>query len=122
MALRNALRRAPDGLPHVSTFTIAPVLHAAGFRWVAARSWCDTGKSVRVRRSGTVTVIDSDAEAQKISLSGPIVKEPDWAWQSGQKMRPARTQHVFIQVKAGLSKDGPNSSHMSTYATVRPSY
>jgi transposase len=65
MALRNALRRAPDGLPHVSTYTIGQVLHAAGFRWVATRSWCDTGKAVRVRRSGTVTVTDPDAEAKK---------------------------------------------------------
>lgn len=67
MTLRNALRRAPDGLPHVSTYTIAQVLHAAGFRWVAVRSWCDTGKGVRVRRCGTVTVIDPDAEAKKKS-------------------------------------------------------
>jgi transposase len=67
MTLRNALRRAPDGLPHVSTYTISQVLHAAGFRWVAARSWCDTGKAVRRRRSGTVIVTDPDAEAKKKS-------------------------------------------------------
>lgn len=67
MTLRNALRRAPDGLPHVSTYTIGQVLHTAGFRWVAARSWCATGKAVRLRRSGTVTVTDPDAEAKKKS-------------------------------------------------------
>jgi transposase len=66
MTLRRALRRAPDGLPHVSTYTIGQVLHAAGFRWVAARSWCDTGKAVHRRRSGTVIVTDPDAEAKKI--------------------------------------------------------
>lgn len=76
------MRCAPDGLPHVSTYTIAQVLHAAGFRWVAARSWCDTGKAVRVRRSGTVTVIDPDAEARKNLIERAIVKEPDWAWRS----------------------------------------
>jgi hypothetical protein len=65
MTLRNALRRAPDGLPHVSTYTIGQVLHAAGFHCVAARSWCDTGKAVRRRRSGTVTATDSDTEAKK---------------------------------------------------------
>lgn len=65
MTLRRALRRAPDGLPHVSTYTIGLVLHAAGFRWLAARSWCDTGRAVRRRRSGTVTVTDPDAEAKK---------------------------------------------------------
>jgi transposase len=56
MTLRRALRHAPDGLPQVSTYTIGRVLHAAGFRWLAARSWCDTGRAVRQRRSGTVTV------------------------------------------------------------------
>lgn len=65
MTLRRALRRASDGLPHVSTYTIGQVLHAAGFRWLAARSWCDTGRAVRRRRSGTVTVTDPDAEAKK---------------------------------------------------------
>jgi transposase len=64
MTLRNALRRAPDGLAHVN-YTIGQVLHAAGFRWVAARSWCDTSKAVRRRRSGTVTVTDPDAKAKK---------------------------------------------------------
>lgn len=54
VTLRNALRRASDGLPHVSTYTIGQVLHAAGLRWVAARTWCDTGKAVRRRRSGTL--------------------------------------------------------------------
>lgn len=67
MTLRRALRHAPDGLSHVSTYTIGRVLHAAGFRWLAARSWCDTGKAVRQRRSGTVTVTDPDAEAKKKS-------------------------------------------------------
>jgi transposase len=32
MTLRRALRRAPDGLPQVSTYTIRAVLHDAGFR------------------------------------------------------------------------------------------
>lgn len=66
MALRRTLREAPDGLPQVSTWTIGQVLHEAGFRWLAARSWCETGKAVRKRRSGTVTVTDPDAEAKKI--------------------------------------------------------
>jgi transposase len=65
MSLRQTLRRAPDGLPRVSAHTIGRVLHEAGFRWVAARSWCETGKAVRKRRSGTVNVIDPDAEAKK---------------------------------------------------------
>jgi transposase len=65
MTLRSALRDALDGLPHVSTYTIGQVLHEAGLRWLAARSWCDSGRAVRKRRSGTVTVTDPDAEAKK---------------------------------------------------------
>ena len=67
MTLRRALRRAPDGLPAVSTYTIGQVLHAAGYRWLAARSWCETGRAVRKRRAGTMVVTDPDAEAKKKS-------------------------------------------------------
>jgi transposase len=63
--LRGALRRAPDGLPAVSTYTIWCVLHEAGFRWGKDRSWCETGTVVRKRKSGTVTVTDPDAVAKK---------------------------------------------------------
>lgn len=67
MTLRRALRRAPDGLPRVSTYTIGQVLHASGYRWLAARSWCETGRAVRKRRAGTVKVTDPDSEAKKKS-------------------------------------------------------
>jgi transposase len=63
--LRRALRRAPDGLPAVSTFTIWCVLRDAGFRWGRDRSWCATGTAVRKRKSGTVAVRDPDATAKK---------------------------------------------------------
>ena len=67
MTLRRALRRAPDGLPAVSTYMIGQVLHAAGYRWLATRSWCETGRAVRKRRAGTVVVTDPDAQAKKKS-------------------------------------------------------
>jgi len=63
--LQRALRRAPDGLPTVSTATIWCVLQEAGFRWQKDRSWCETGTAIRKRKSGTVTVRDPDAEAKK---------------------------------------------------------
>ena len=63
--LQGALRRAPDGLPGVSTYTIWCVLHDAGFTWDKDRSWCETGSAVRQRKSGTVTVIDPDATPKK---------------------------------------------------------
>jgi transposase len=59
--LQGALRRVPDGLSTISTYTIWCVLHDAGFRWSKDRSWCETGTAVRKRKSGTVTVTDPDA-------------------------------------------------------------
>ena len=66
ITLRGALRRAADGLPKVSTYTIRAVLKEAGFGWRQTRSWCQTGVSSRRRKDGTqVKVIDVDAEAKK---------------------------------------------------------
>jgi transposase len=63
--LQRALRRAPDGLPTISTYTIGCVLHDAGFSWQKDRSWCATGTVVRKRKSGAVTVVDPDAAPKK---------------------------------------------------------
>jgi hypothetical protein len=60
-ALQRALRRAPDGLPQVSTFTILRVLHDAGFAWQHDRTWCETGVVQRRRQAGVVEVLDPDA-------------------------------------------------------------
>jgi transposase len=65
-ALREALRRAEDGLPGISTYTIGRALHAAGYRWQKGRSWCETGAVVRRRKhDGLVTVVDPDAAAKR---------------------------------------------------------
>lgn len=63
--LQRALRRAPDGLPTVSAETIWQVLHDSGITWQRGRSWCETGKVVRKRKSGPVAVIDPDAAPKK---------------------------------------------------------
>jgi Homeodomain-like domain len=63
--LQRALRRAPDGLPRVSTYTIWEVLRQAGYRFGRTRAWCPTGRARRKRKSGVVEVIDPDAEAKK---------------------------------------------------------
>jgi len=64
--LQRALRRAPDGLPEVSTYTIWQILKEAGFDWQRTRSWCETGRVKRKRKSGEVVeVTDPDAEAKK---------------------------------------------------------
>src|SRR5260370_13096425 len=63
--LQRTLRRAPDGLPKVSTYTIWAVLHDAGITWQRNRTWCDTGVAIRRRKSGEVTVQDPDPSAEK---------------------------------------------------------
>src|SRR5918997_913546 len=64
--LRDALRRAEDGLPGISAYTIGRALHAAGFTWQKGRSWCETGVVVRKRKHvGLVTVVDPDAAVKR---------------------------------------------------------
>ena len=64
--LRDALRRAEDGLPGISTYTIGRALHAAGYGWQKGRSWCETGVVVRRRKhEGLVIVADPDAAAKR---------------------------------------------------------
>jgi transposase len=63
--LQRALRRAPDGLPGVSTHTIRRVLHAAGLSWQANRTWCETGVVQRKRKAGIVTVTDPATAAKR---------------------------------------------------------
>jgi hypothetical protein len=63
--LQRALRRAPDGLPTVSTWTILQTLWEAGYTWQQNRTWCHTGTVIRRRKSGPVTVTDPDATPKK---------------------------------------------------------
>lgn len=63
--LQQALRRAADGLPQVSTFTIWMTLRQAGWSWQLDRTWCQTGKVKRKRKGGIVEVVDPDAIAKK---------------------------------------------------------
>jgi hypothetical protein len=63
--VQRALRRAPDGLPGVSTGTIRGVLHAAGLRWQQNRTWCETGVVLRRRKEGIVAVVDPATAAKR---------------------------------------------------------
>jgi len=65
MTLERALRKAPDGLPEISTDTIRSVLQAAGYSWQKSRTWCQTGVVVRKRKRGKVIVTDPEAEGKK---------------------------------------------------------
>ena len=64
--LQRALRRAEDGLPQISTYTIWCVLHEADLSWQRDRSWCHTGLAKRRRKHGEVEVHDPDATAKKV--------------------------------------------------------
>src|SRR5215218_7244567 len=63
--LQRALRKAPDGLPKVSTYTIWRTLHEAGLSWQKSRTWCETGVVRRQRKHGVVSVSDPDTMAKK---------------------------------------------------------
>ena len=63
--LQRALRCAPDGLAQVSTYTIWLTLHQVGWSWQQDRTWCDTGKVKRKRKTGVVEVVDPDALPKK---------------------------------------------------------
>jgi transposase len=74
--LQRALRKAPDGLPNVSTWTILRVLHDAGYTWQNSRTWCPTG-SARRKRQGengepeVVEVQDPRASQKRDGSSKP---------------------------------------------------
>jgi len=76
--LRQALHQAPDGLPHVSTYTIWVTLRQAGWSWQQDRTWCETGKVKRKRKSGVVEVTDPDATAKKTSSKRPTARVSRW--------------------------------------------
>jgi len=63
--LQRALRRAPDGLPKVSTYTSWHALHAAGLSWQHDRSSCTPGRVLRRRNAGVVAIDDVDAARNK---------------------------------------------------------
>lgn len=63
--LQRTLRRKPDDLPAVSTYTIGVVLQSNGISWQQDGSWCETGKALRQRKAGLVEVIDPDATPKK---------------------------------------------------------
>ena len=55
-------RLRANGLPQVSRDTIHHTLRAAGFSWQRTRTWCPTGTARRKRTTGSVSVVDPEAE------------------------------------------------------------
>jgi transposase len=63
--LQRALRKADDGLPKVSTFTILYTLHEAGYSWQKDRTWCHTGRTLKKGKDGTVYQSDDPYTQEK---------------------------------------------------------
>lgn len=63
--LQRTLRRAPDGLPTVSTYVIFHTLHRAGYTCQQDRTWCPTGTVLRKRKEGVVEVTDPAAQEKR---------------------------------------------------------
>jgi transposase len=90
--LRRALRKAPDGLPQVSTWTLLQVLHDAGYTWQNSRTWCPTG-SARRKRQGedgqteVVEVQDPRASQKRDGSSEPTASGKAWVCPSGVRTR-----------------------------------
>ena len=77
--LQRALRKAPDGLPRVSTYTIWRTLHEVGLSWQKSRTWCETGVVMRQRKHGLVRVRNPDAAAKKADRAGLHAGRSAWA-------------------------------------------
>ena len=114
--LQRALRRAPDGLPHISTFTILQVLHDASYTWQRSRTWCETGVALRKRKYGVERVEDPHTAPKKELIArayrgaealglqvwgedeaGPYqpIPHPGESWQPTG--HPARQPHEYVR-------------------------
>jgi transposase len=119
--LQSAIRRAPDGLPNVSTYTIWVVLREAGWSWQKDRTWCETGKVKRKRKDGVIEVTDPDATAKQNLIeqaylvgeslglivlnadqAGPFQTRPYLGNSWGPEANPKRLPHEYI--KDGIAK------------------
>lgn len=120
--LRRALRRAPDGLPRVSTKTLLHTLWEAGYSWQQSRTWCPTGTAQRQRKDGTVvTTVDPAATPQKRPSSEPTGRPKRGASRSGPRTRPAPTRRSLSPAPPGSRPGGPLASPTNTSAAARPS-
>ena len=114
--LQGALRRAPDGLPHVSTYTIWQALHTAGLSWQHDRSWLyhgarhaqagvGAGRGHRRGRRPQKDLIEAaytTGEAEGLAVwtedeAGPFqtIPVPGQQWQP--EAEPARYPHEHIR-------------------------
>ena len=119
--LQRALRRAPDGLPTVSPWTILQTLHDAGYTWQRDRTWCHTGTVVRKRKAGAVAVTDPDATPQKTGSSRRTGSGSNAAWRCGRRTRRGPTRPCRRPGPPGRPKGSRPAGRTSTCAAAPPS-
>lgn len=125
--LQRALRRAPDGLPQVSTFTILSVLHDAGYTYQRDRTWCHTGTAQRQRRDEHgnvqwVQVTDPRAVEKRAGSSRRMPRRKPGASPSGVKTRRDPTRLSPNRGYPGSCRASPPGTHTSMCVGERPSY
>jgi transposase len=122
VTLQRALRRAPDGLPTVSTWTLRQVLWDAGYSWQLSRTWCPTGTALRKRKDGTTRqVTDPEAVPKQAAIErayqvGEHLGLPVWCQDEAGPTRPSHTRG-----RPGSPKGIRRASPTSTCAAARPS-
>ena len=99
--LKNALRKADNGLPDVSHETIWETLREAGYTWQKDRSWCVTGTVLRKRKDGVVEITDVDKDAKKNLSRKPIHKRKASVSTSGARTKRAHSRQGRAPVKSG---------------------
>ena len=120
--LQRALRRAPEGLPEVSTATILAVLWEAGYTWQRTRTWCTTGTARRKRRDGTIVdTVDPAATPKKSCSNAPSALAKPWGCKCGVKMKPGPTRPCPSRARPGSRRGTRSTSPTSTCAGARPS-
>lgn len=120
--VQRALRRAPDGLPRVSTATILETLWEAGYTWQRSRTWCPTGTARRKRKDGTVVqTIDPETTPKKRPSSVPTAAASRWGCRSGARTRRAPTKPSPTLGRRGNRQENQPASRTSTSAAGRSS-
>ena len=65
MASKTLRHHRPESYLRMSPYTILGALHEAGYTWQEDRTWCDTGKAIRVCKSGPVARHRSRCDGKK---------------------------------------------------------
>ena len=119
--LQRALRRAPDGLPGVSTWTILQTLWDAGYSWQARRTWCPTGTAQRKRTDGTVVAVtDPDTTPKQTPSSRRTSSAKRSASRSGIRTRRVRTKRSRSRDRRGSPPRNRRASRRSTSGVGPP--